>query len=41
MPMLNPVLNGAIAIEAARIGDAIASGQVSMSGSGNSGYLLG
>jgi hypothetical protein len=42
MPMLNPVLNGAIAIESARIGSAIASGQVSMSGqSGNSGYLLG
>lgn len=42
MPMLNPVLNGAIAIESARIGEAIAMGQLgigqSTSSTSNSGW---
>jgi hypothetical protein len=42
--MINPVLNGAIAIESARIGEAIATGNVGIgqsSGSSSSGYMLG
>ena len=42
MPILNPVFQGAIVIESARIGEAIATGQVSMTGSSSSSsYMLG
>lgn len=43
MPIVKPLLKGAIVIESARIGEAIAMGQVGLGGTSNSGnsYLLG
>jgi len=41
MPIITPVLNGAIAIESARIGEAIIKGQVGIGGSSTSSNMLG
>jgi hypothetical protein len=41
MPILKPVLKGAIVIEAARIGEAIATGQAGIGSSSSTGYMLG